>query len=702
MPQFFLDSLEIDEPIGWDDLTLRIIRDENRHGIMFEAATTDLGFYGVAANYLIDRKNESRFESNVVFSYIGDCGGQLTGRIDFGRFRQDCGSSCIVFVAVEQESCAMILQNRFDQRVDIDNQIAFDKLTNLQSYPGLNFPLNLPARAIKSAVEGYTIEPDQVSIDFTQAIPLLKKTVVRPTYSRELYNNINQGQLIPTNNYFIADDIIDLPITPQLLFDDVVDCFDGDFQVNARMAGTLVFTKSPNLADIKIILCTWDGVGSFFDDRVVIDSVTIADNINDIGTFNFDATLAQTIPLSAGIGLYYVVQVTSVDTEIGYNIDFSDATYFNITANRLCPDSNANVGLIHETLSRITEAITDNCLRVKSEYYGRTDSMPYSFPSDGCGSLRVLTSGLKIRKADGAKHFISLQEAFNGLRAIDNIGMGIVGSDLRIEPVEWFYQDDEIIVLDAIPNARFFVDSKYAYSIVQIGYAKWQVERINGLDEPNSKKEFRTGISSVSNTLNAVSNFVAGSYPIEITRQQSYAETGAADTTFDNDTFIICVKRDGYGYSVEQGGQDITGVFSPNTIYNWRIRPRFNLQRWWKSISQVYNNLSNTTSKLFFASGEGNLTASGSLAIYDGCGDGSGAENEDLKYTDLPVSQPERMEFSYPISLKEYNLVKDNPYGYVCAQCGNGEFVKGHIVSINYKPATGIAEFNLLLKWPSN
>src|SRR5690606_22240375 len=133
-------------------------------------------------------------------------------------------------------------------------------------------------------------------------------------------------------------------------------------------------------------------------------------------------------------------------------------------------------------------------------------------------------------------------------------------------------------------------------------------EGLKGLDEFNSNKEFRTSLVNINNTLDVTSPFIAAGYVIEQTRQQSYADSGGADSKYDNDVFIICVERDAYGYKVEQGNiNNAANIFSPNTAYNWRIRPWYNLMRWWKSIAQSYINLVNTTSRLFFSSGTGNL-----------------------------------------------------------------------------------------------
>ena len=703
---FLLDTLEVDEPIGWSDLNLVINRDEQWQGIFFEAGSVDLGFYGAGANYLRSLKQQYGFDAQVTLSYTGDCGEVITGKLDFGRYREDCGASCIVYVSFEQVGCLMTLRNRYDQKVDIDQTVGFDKQTQLTPYAGVNMELALPAKELIAAAYGFTDPAYEESLEISGLV--LISMYNRPVYGKAIYESIVESQLLnPTITTEFFGDPFALPVTPQVLFDDNVTCFDGNFSLDIRMKGRMIFDLAQNNGNIRYVLGTWDGVGDIFADLVEIANIGLVGPINSSGTFEFDYTDTRTITLAQGIGLYAFIAYGAEQGSLNAEIVYDPETYFNLSANKACPASLANVSLVHEALSRIVEIITDGCFKVKSEYYGRVDSQPYSFDQDGCGALRVISSGLKIRRAETPKHFISLQDAFKGLRGIDNIGMGLEGNDVRIEPVEYFYNDTELLKLAGIPEAQTILDPNYAYSTINIGYAKWEVQNVNGLDEPNSNKEFRTGLSSIRQNLDAVSNFVAGSYPIEITRQQSYADSGGADTSYDNETFIICVVRNGYyAYQVEQGGEGITGVYSPDTLYNWRIRPRFNLMRWWKSIIQSYASLINTSSKLFFQAGTGNLVAAGSLDAYDPCKlETVGlAENADMARQEfltepVPIYKPERITFSYPLSIKDYNFIKANPYGYISVQCGNGEYVKGYILSIQYRPAEGQADFNLLLKW---
>lgn len=708
--KFYINNVEVEQPEGFRDIIIKISRDEQWHGIFFEAATSTLNFYGLGAELLITEKEKNGLAASATLRIEADCGGAidlLEGSLDFGTYIKSCGSTCLVSIAVEKTGCVMQMRNRYDQKVDLDDTKSFNKMTLLPNYNGLNFEMTIPAQELFVGTEGFVKDED--TIDIGAFYTGSGVYAIRPDYFKKLNESIRQSQLEAFNKISNTDE----PITPQLLLDDIIECFDGGFNYEVRLKGSYDISiegLSQSISQIRTSI----GTGEYPSYYTPLHSDVIDASSGTSKQGTFDIIHSGTIALNDGEGFYAFFGFVANGTSMNGTITFDEETYIKITANKVCPSTESVVSLIHETGSRIVEAITDGCLRMKSDYYGRTDSEPFTADTDGCGSLRILTSGLRLRNAENPKHFISLRDYFLGLRAIDNIGMGIETDPivptrevLRIEPTEYFYKDQQLLRFDAIPNARFILDSKYGFSLIKVGYTKWEVENVNGLDEFNSTKEFRTSLSTIDNTLDIQSQFVAGGYPIEITRQQSFADSGGADTKFDNDNFIICVEREAYGFKVEQGNiENASNFYSPATAYNWRIRPFYNLMRWWKSIAQTYVNLFDSASKLFFSAGTGNLTASGELLTYDPCKleNSNYSENNDIDknsfiFQNLPIWKPERVTFTYPLSVADYNKLKTNPYGYILLQCGNGEYVKAFIIDIQYRLSQGSADFNMLLKW---
>lgn len=748
---FFLNDFQIEEPQGWADVVLGMRRDEAWRGVYFEATVNSLGFYGASADYLIDKKETDGISALVIFTAKERCEPEgefeevLSGRLNFGRFSQSCGVECRVTIPVEQNNCIMAFRNRYDQQVDMDNSQAFDRLTVLTDYPGLGFDMELAAQETDARVQGTvgSTVPDVTTIELGDLFGTYAwSQYYRPTYTDEKYNSIVQGSLtggsIQASRQYSNDNFKTLYedfLTPQLLFDDNPKCYIGDFKpsVTARMKGkvdihsdrddyrlavTIYFVRyNPN---VDIPFPNWledTGLPNVLQKHVIYNQSL--NNPADL-SLPFDFTYSNPALLMApGESFYAYVNVHAQKNDeppqnMIAKVTFDAETSIDIRQTRKCPPTQAQVYMVNESLARIAEAITNRCITVKSDYYGRTDSQPYASEVDGCAGDRVLTNGLKIRKADTDKWFLSMQQAFEGLKAIDNIGMGfesnpnMPGMDwLRFEPAEYFFQDAEVLSLAAAPAATRDIDESKHYSVIKVGYNLWEPKAIGGLDEFNSTREYRTSLDVVRNPLDITSNLVAAGRVIEETRQQSFAEAGGADTTYDNETFIICVDRSGGGWKVEQGNvSNPANIFSPATVYNWRITPLRNLMRWFKSAINSYPNLSSTASKLFFNSGTGNYTATGQLIDPCALENGPKSESKDLSINDfinakdyLPLVRPETLSVRYPFNKRDWDKIKARPYGYISVQCGVGDYLKGYVEELQWNVKAGTAEIKLRLKW---
>lgn len=702
-----MNDEEIEEPIGFSEIVFNIIRDEKWHGVMFEASTSSLRFYGEAFDILKAAKILNGVDADVTFraDQLCDSGTEyetaIEGKLNFSNYRESCGDACFITLSVEQVGCVMTLKNRIDQKVSVDSNIAVDGLTVLQNYSALGFNMDLATQNIPVSIEGNVQEGGEaMSLDIV-AIGLTIKFAIRPIYSRSIDESIQTSQLTPSVSESKNGD----PISPILLLEELPQCFQGEFEYEVTLKGSYNFSiplGTFNYVRLYVVKGLYDS------SLTVLHQADLAFSGNDaIGTFN--QTWTGSTPITEGEGFYVYLEADgATNLETGGTVTFDEETYILITSSKQCPPTPAKVYMVNETLSRIAEAVTNRCLVVNSAYYGRTDSQPFAQDEDGCGSLRVLTSGLRIRQAD-KDFFASLNEVLEGLKAIDNIGFTIepdIVSVLRIEDVRYFYQDVEILSIDLVPSLETQIVQSLVKTLIKVGYKKWEIQSIKGIDEFNSNKEFATSVKSVNNTLDITSNLIAAGYIIDDLRTRSLASTGREDTTYDNDIFIICVERSGYSYIVEQDNIDNpANIFSPETAYNWRIRPMYNLIRWAKSIFNAYPSLAASASKLFFRSGVGNYEAEGELPAGDPCKLENRvlAENDDLYITDAddmtPIWKPETIKFKYPLSLRDYNLIKATPHGYISVQCGEGEFIKAYISSIEYTPATGDADLTLLLKW---
>lgn len=149
------------------------------------------------------------------------------------------------------------------------------------------------------------------------------------------------------------------------------------------------------------------------------------------------------------------------------------------------------------------------------------------------------------------------------------------------------------------------VNEGLVYSSVKVGYDKQDYDSINGRDEFRFTNEFSTGLKLLDNTLSLISPYRADAYGIEFLVQKRGEDT--TDNSSDNDVFFVdCVNNPSTGtldlyrpYSAAQ----LSGLLSPETMFNIQYSPRFMLEANKKYIGTC-------TNLLKFASSDGNSDVS--------------------------------------------------------------------------------------------
>ena len=164
------------------------------------------------------------------------------------------------------------------------------------------------------------------------------------------------------------------------------------------------------------------------------------------------------------------------------------------------------------------------------------------------------------------------------------------------------------------------------------------------------------------------------------------------------------MKRDNSGNIVVEQGDIASPVnlFDSNTIYNYAISPVRNAMRWLKTWFSGLNNPYLT--KLIFSAGTGNHFVSGEYTGTCVLENGPIAENSTIDSTilnnpdmALPLWKPMEVQFDYPLSMADYMLLKQYPYGCIAFSSIDNLYQYGYILNISYKPNQGIANFTLLI-----
>lgn len=733
------DSTVVPEAQGWEGAKFIFRRDLKWHGIFFDYTLSNLTFYSEGYTIIKDAYEEKGILANTnllieVQCDYGDYDTFFEGKLNYSNLKFVSGDTCGVSIGIEQTGCLQEFVTRYDQKVNLASLTSFGG-EDLQEYYYLNYETQMPVKDINFASvaevsNGYNIsytdtftrltgetanyfwglEFAEIDRDDLQLNPGCFGAGLSP-YDGSNFREACLGLLAPQVDTILCDDINTYQV------DLHVKCSGTEFSINTR-----IYTFSFILA-----------YGNATDGFTFVTLYTSNHTPSGSATENlaFDVTHSAAYNLRAGvdslylyIGLFNYQYTTGSFSGYDLNLDF-EIGEFSASTDSICSGTNAKVFLINETLSRITESITDDCMKVYSEWYGRTDSEPYATDADGCGSRRYLTNGLLIRNAklrDGTEPIFSLsfKDCFDSLAPIDNIGIGIEDDPnraagfkmIRVEHVDYFYQSALNAICAEVKEVEIEFDDKRAFSNIEIGYKKWEPENTGGLDDLHSKRIYRTEQSAISNTLQLQSNFIASNYSLEITRRQG---TNTTDWKYDNDTFVVCFAFSIYGYL--NANYDFVPEDKANQIalyyFNQRITPVRNLLHWFKTISSTWNyEFLTQIRKLIFTSGEGNYVAGWRKTANDDCLLENQStllyENQDIDKTTFkdyddckPIWMPETISFDYPLTYQQFRTIRNNPYRRVqVTQSGRTWY--GWIEQLEYDPNKGMGKWKLIRQYEDN
>jgi hypothetical protein len=752
------DSTVIPEPVGWDGLIIKLQRSPEYHGFFdyFDNSISGLQFDGEgfdiikSAYSVLGSAAKLELEIEYACSETDSFEPLYTGRFDFNTYSETCGDRCFIEINIETTSCLVDFKNRSDQKVDLESLRSFDlpdgDPDDLTAYAGLGFDIELLANAV--FLRTFYQMTDGNIFYFTDGVGALLGEAATHYYTFALDKPVETTLPSFAGITFAYDVLNGTPPSPLENFItngfpiftlselSALACY-GDFNISAHVKGNFIEdTNSDRNYGSSWVLIHVDTGGTI----TVLDTQTI-----DAGTAYaggvphnqlFDKTLTATVSLVEGDKIYVALLLFNYQYDTApdpYTLSVEFEIYdFDINGLTQCDPTESKVFLVNETASRIVESITNDCLRVYSDYFGRVDALPYTSASDGCGSWEILTNGLNIRRAvmvddTDPKTVLSFAELWAGLNPIHNLGLGVEVDPnradhelLRLEKVQYFYDDAVIFTINDIKDLKRSILPSEIYSTFNGGFQKYETETAGGRNDIHAKRNFRTTISNIKNALEQVSSFIASGHSIEVTRWQVGATS--QDWRYDNDTFVVCVVRDEGalgGWRVERGESMPTADNLPNweTCYNVLISPQRNARRWTPIILQAYVDFLNGTIK--FMDGTGNIIAStfilpntstDCITQDDAIPFVNMPENADISLSAsaaypfdpdnienfYPFKKPERVRFEYPLSFEDWKTIKANPRGLIAYNCGDGVLEQGWIEEINYKINDGIAEFILI------
>lgn len=720
--KFYINEIEIDEPVGFDATKIKLKRSENWHGVMAEASEETIEVYGSGFDILSGLYATSGIDAVAVLKIEYYCGGILEDTIEYNitfyEYTEFCGSDCYCVVGIEKSGCFYQFKNAMDTKVDLDTLTSIDKITELADYEYLGKEIEIPSKTIVLTDSANLTEEQyqewQTDITNTFAYPpsnyeffifppletqLSEIEIFDTNTLVEWWQNPDGGGESGEERFIFenslngtCNDNTEFNLTGRLKFD-----FYSDIDSLNANPTIRVYVFKKKLDNTYVSLYTGPDLMS---------------NVGNVHSANVDEDIDLTINLDSGEKLLFTVRFdfsTNSGTIINeMNITFYTESFFKLTNNSSCAPTNAKLYLVNEALSHISEYVTNNCLRVYSEYLGRQDSQPFSFLNDGCGGMLGLTSGLFLRriedvKTDENKPIFSLtfNEVINAVNCINPLGFTVEqnGEDevIRIEDWKYFYNESIIADLGTV-SVEKTPNLKLHFKNYKTGYSKYEAEEYNGLDEFLTEREYTTRLINHDATLERVCQFVASGYAIEITRRKG--NTDSKDWRYDNDTFIICLDRYYGGLEVEQGNiTNDANIIDPSTILNFRISPARMALQWFQYVTTFLK----SAKELIFSSGKGNTSAEGELISECSIDENVLSEKQNITQSDFILNQegifiPELHTISgVPFTFQQYKSLQSNPHGLFAYKCNETQLY-GWLNECSYSFVDGTIDLVLIPK----
>ena len=427
--------------------------------------------------------------------------------------------------------------------------------------------------------------------------------------------------------------------------------------------------------------------------------------------FSKTASIDKTYTLGVNDTVYIFPYVwarvfhTGIPTKVSINtfeIDFT-ALSLKIDGVTKFDETNPTALMAHELFSRLTNKITGQFNAFSSDFYGRTDSQPVAYGSDGEGSLTGILDGTHVRGwkigtggGENRALNLSFRDFFESEKAKHNIDLGIIDGKVVIEQKEFFFDKTEVIDLGCIRDLEISTDPKKFHNNVEVGYSEFKNSENKsgaGLQEFNAKSNYTTQLSEINSKYPAISKYVAGGYPIETTRRQQRSLDIEKETQFDLKKFMIALLRTGVAIDVATESspafvnetydpldgsnpwEDVSGVDFPEEVYNVRWQPG-RMVRAHGNILRTSTNQSEND-ELLVQPVLGNDQFSSQLKIEVSSVD----EGDNIPGSELgdPLFNGDQYKFTHSLTDAQIELYDANPYIAFRLEDANGNEYKGWI-----------------------
>lgn len=434
---------------------------------------------------------------------------------------------------------------------------------------------------------------------------------------------------------------------------------------------------------------------------------------NNIGTIDVDLVFPNiSLNKDEQVWVYWELEQSDNHGQLFYepafNFNFSQSL-IQFKQSSTKPDSQGKAWLVYECLAKSLEIMTGQFDVLKSSFYGRLNSVPRLYPSNGNGSLLSLTNGHQIRgNVEGKALTFKFKELLSSLDSIDCIGMGIELENgiekVVIENRKYFYQNEVLVNYKNVPKINVERAKNLYYNQVIIGFSKWENESFNSLDEFNTKTIRNNNFKAVQNKYQRLSKFLGSGYALEIVRREQFKENPTKGNKYDNSNFFIVI-RDVNGKYKPEKNEDfgtVANLISPESSYNLRISPTrsFIKHSQWFNGSMLKKQLDNFD----FAEGFGNYELITNLVNGNSSEQLTRNIHEGADFVantlEAPIFTPDYAEFSVPFDMSFWLNLQEgvNRYKLIEFSDRDSNYYSGWIETLKLNISKMTFDYKVLLK----
>jgi len=586
------------EPQGWDTFRSELKRDFKSHGVVFKytSGILKLGFAD-GRSVLEDAFQAEGFDAQVTFT------------VDQRATNTDAFVNAFTGIAVMENR--ELTESYFS--VDFEGSTFQQKIINrLDTKVKLDTLIDLDGNALTGSLSEDTASWNSMRIKsdyttdyraggFSGSFETFTGQDVTPTggdatlYSEFDFEGIIDDELTVFQEGTIEQTSDSIPT--QLSFICSIGgtlTFSGTLKYRAQTTVTLLVGASNARLDYSLRLRHLDESGSLQSDQSVgapHSSNAASPHVRDSGILT-DVPISGTATVVAGDQLIFyfrfigqpqtpdATEVTTLDLDA---LHFYHNTIITYSILKASTTQSVKSSLIHDVINRMIFIVSGENDKLNSEFLGLTQ---HGYSSDGCGGLTALTNGEKLRGIFQASALnLSLKDVLTSIQAIWGIGWGFEKNyrgeyDLRIELLEHFYQDGEILDLGSpisIKEVDSYIEETFnelALNQVEIGYTTFSDDEdfSNSIEDFLTRAEYSLPVSSIKDTYNQISTLITSGRLIQATFEQT---DDTKKWKFDQSVFLVAVVRSASVFIPEndENFSTVNGLDDKTTAYNIRHAP---------------------------------------------------------------------------------------------------------------------------------